>query len=72
MKVPPLTTVVSSNLQSVGHSSAGLFVRFKSGGTYVYPDAPKSVYDALVQAESPGREFQNRVKGVFRHEAADE
>lgn len=54
--------VKSSNIEAVGHSNAGLFVRFKGGGLYSYPDAPKSVFDEIVQAESPGSVFRDKAK----------
>lgn len=63
MKMPTMVPVKSSNLQSVGYSdSHGLFVRFSGGALYSYPEAPKSVFDEVVQAESPGRVFREKAR----------
>ena len=67
MKLPAMTKVTSSNIDAMGHSKDGLFVQFKSGGVYRYPDAPKSVYDGGVKAESPGSFFRSQIMGKFRH-----
>lgn len=72
MKMPAMVPVKSSNIQSVGHSNHGLFVRFAGGALYRYPDAPKHVFDELVQADSVGRAFQAKVRGKFTHMAVDE
>lgn len=71
MKVPTLTPVKSSNIEAVGHSAAGLFVRFKGGGLYSYPDAKADLYKKFVEAESPGSFFRTDVMGKFRHERHD-
>lgn len=39
-----------------------LIVHFHNGGTYHYPDCPKSEYDALKQAESVGKHFHSRIR----------
>ena len=67
MKVPKLTPVKSSNIQSVGHNDHGLFVRFSGGGLYSYPGAPKSLCDQMVEAESAGKFFRANVAGKFKH-----
>jgi hypothetical protein len=72
MKMPAMVPVKSSNLQSVGFGNHGLFVRFSGGAVYRYPDAPKAVFDKLVQAESPGRAFQAEVRGKYAHQQHDE
>ena len=71
MKVPKLTPVKSSNIQSVGHNDYGLFVRFAGGGLYSYPGAPKSLYDQMVEAESVGKFFRAKVSGKFAHRQHD-
>ncbi len=72
MKVPTLTPVQSSNIQAVGYSNQGLFVRFIGGGTYHYPDAPKSVFDEMVKSDSVGRYFAHKIRGTFRHRPVDD
>lgn len=71
MKVPHLTPVKSSNLQSVGYDHRGLFVRFQGGTTYHYADVPKSVFEELVKADSPGRTFQSLIRGKYVHRQVD-
>lgn len=67
-----MVPVKSSNLQSVGYGAHGLFVRFAGGVAYHYPDAPKSVFDELVGAESPGAVFRDRVRGKYTHKKLDD
>jgi len=68
MKLPALIPVKSSNIQALGWSDkTGLVVRFAGGSTYLYAEAPKSVFDELVQADSVGKAFGAKVKGVFVH-----
>lgn len=63
MKLPAMVEVKSSNIQKVGYSDRdGLFVRFVDGGLYSYPDAPKSVFDEIVTAESPGKVFREKAR----------
>jgi KTSC domain-containing protein len=67
VKVPSLIPVKSSQIEGVGFGAAGLFIRFSGGGLYQYPDAPKHVFDELVQAESVGKAFHAKVKGRYTH-----
>lgn len=71
MKTPKLVKVKSSNIQAIGHSNDGLFVRFVGGSTYRYPDAPKALYDKLLKAESVGSLFASAVRGKFAHKPVD-
>lgn len=70
MKLPIMVDVKSSNIESIGFGP-GLFVRFKGGGLYHYPDAPQTVYDHLAMVEgigqSVGRAFQTHVRGTYKH-----
>lgn len=68
MKPPKQTKVESSNLDGIAHDKSGLWVWFKSGGLYRYPEAPKEVYDRFVKAESAGSFFRSEVMGKFRHD----
>lgn len=72
MKVPTLTSVQSSNIQSVGFGNHGLFVRFAGGALYHYPDAPKAVHDEMLKAESIGGFFRDKVRGKFNHRKIDD
>lgn len=71
MKPPAMTPVKSRNLQSIGYSNDGLFVRFNGGGLYQYPDAPRSVYEEGLKSESPGNWFRDAVRGKFEHKKYD-
>ena len=72
MKIPELTKVESSRLQSMGHSSHGLFVRFNGGALYRYPDVPQVTYDRGLKAESKGKWFETEIKGHYKHSLVDE
>ena len=67
MKLPAMVDVKSSNIQSLGYDNRGLFVRFIGGVAYHYPEAPKILFDELVQSESVGKEFSAKVRGKFTH-----
>jgi hypothetical protein len=58
------TSVVSSNLKSVGYDEENkiLEIEFLHGGVYQYFDVPKSVYDGLMNASSHGQYFDRNVK----------
>lgn len=43
-----------------------LSIWFRDSARYCYFDVPRSVYDALRTAPSPGRTFNDLVKGRFR------
>lgn len=64
--------VKSSNVDKVGYDEATktLGVVFKNGGAYHYADVPKSVYDALLAADSVGAYIHAHVKGRFSHSKA--
>lgn len=59
------THVTSANLDMVGHDGkTDLFIRFKNGDAYQYPDHPYSTYHALVKAESAGKFFHQFVRST--------
>jgi len=72
VKVPSLTPVDSSNLQAIGFSAAGLFVRFKGGGLYRYPEVPRVVFDRGMDAESKGKWFRAEISGHYKYVTVDE
>ncbi len=60
--------VKSSNIQSLGWSDqTGLAVRFSGGSLYTYRDAPKKIFDDMLQAESVGAAFRDHVRGKYKH-----
>lgn len=54
-----MVNVESSNIEAVG---VDLRVRFKNGGTYVYPDVAPDLYERFINAESKGKFFHAEVK----------
>ena len=69
MHTPPtMTPLVSSNIAAVGHDGDALWVQFKGGGLYRYPDASADHHKAMVAAQSPGSYFHQRVKGFHSGE----
>jgi len=66
------TNVDSSNLQSVGYDeeSQTLEIEFKNGSCYQYFDVPPYIFDALVNADSPGGYLAENIKGSFRYSRA--
>ena len=42
-----------------------MFVRFKHGTTYVYYNVEQFVFDELLSADSKGRFFNSRIKGIY-------
>lgn len=71
MKVPHLTEVQSSNIHSMGHDGHTLWVRFKSGALYSYPDVPAETYHDGLQAESIGSWFRDNIRGKHEHRKHD-
>jgi hypothetical protein len=65
--------VVSSNIRSIGYDVAQrvLEVEFFSGKVYRYADVPAELYVEMRGAESIGRYFGARVKGVYACEQVD-
>lgn len=43
-----------------------LTVEFVRGKSYQYADVPKSVYEDLKDAESPGKYFQSYIRNVYK------
>jgi len=63
------TPLESSNLHSAAWENGVLEIAFKGKDGSVRAvwqySAPKESYDGLIAAESPGRYFISRIKGVF-------
>lgn len=61
--------VQSSNLRSVGYDAKNqlLEIQFHSGGVYRYFGVPESVYQGLLQAQSKGSYFGNRIRDVYKY-----
>jgi hypothetical protein len=59
--------VASSMIVSVGYDEPTrvLEIEFTSGVVYRYTDVPVDLYDALLDAPSHGRFFQNQIRNAF-------
>ena len=62
--------VASSAIAAIGYDvrSCTLLVRFTSGETYGYLDAPVGLLAEFIAAPSKGRFFHEHVDGRFRYE----
>lgn len=58
----------SSSIQSCDYDDDNqiLTVTFVRGKSYQYEDVPKSIYEDLKDAESPGKYFQSYIKNVYK------
>ena len=62
-----MTAVVSSAISDVTYEedTEQLIVKFRSGRRYTYLAVPPSIYQALVDASSVGKFFNENVKDVY-------
>ena len=62
--------VTSSHLKSVGYNEKAeeLEVEFQSGEVYRYFAVPPVVYEELLSAESKGKFFNSRIRGMYQVE----
>lgn len=61
------TSVVSSNIASIGYSEGDqiLEVEFLKGGVYQYTGVPRHVYESFMGAGSKGEFFAANIKKNF-------
>lgn len=66
--MPEMIYVDSSNVEAIGYDgdTQELHVQFVSGGTYVYHDVPRNVFDDLMSAASKGSFLNREIKNVYR------
>ena len=62
---PTFTKVASSNIDALAHTSEGLYVRFKNGGTYFYEGVTAAEHEALAKAESIGAHFAGQIRRKY-------
>jgi len=62
-----MTSVVSSDIASVGYEAGSLCIQFRSGGKYMYYGVPASVYQGLMSADSHGKYFHAHVKPFYAY-----
>lgn len=68
-QIPELKPVSSSHLDAVGYDedSQTLYVQWKDGQISAYDDVPASVANDLEQAPSPGKTFNDLIRGKYQH-----
>lgn len=62
-----MRSVESSNLDQVGYDPENdeMIIEFKGGARYSYHGIPPEVHDALVNADSVGKYFNENIKKVY-------
>lgn len=55
----------SSNLEKIGYHGGYLYVVFKSGGIYRYPNVESQVFTAFKLADSKGKYFGSVIKKYY-------
>ena len=55
-------SVSSSNLKSIGYENAILDIEFKNEDVYRFSNVPKDIYEALMNAESHGKYFNEHIR----------
>lgn len=66
--------VISSQLASVGYDPTAeiLEIEFSTGAVYRYEAVPSSEYEALIAAESKGKQFNQAIRGKFKYERTEQ
>jgi KTSC domain len=58
--------VESTVIEAIGYSRV-LEIRFESGQVYQYYDVPDDIFDAMLDAPSKGKFFNQNIRGRFRY-----
>lgn len=58
--------VESTVIEAIGYSRV-LEIRFESGQVYQYYDVPDDIFDAMLNAPSKGKFFNQNIRGKFRY-----
>jgi hypothetical protein len=71
MRQPEMKYVRSSSVEAIGYDEDAheLWVRFVSGGTYVYSDVPRTTYHDFMRADSKGSYLNREVKPNYAFRA---
>lgn len=64
------TPVTSENIKEIGYDPrlSILEIEFHSGGTYQYFDVPENVHQALLNASSHGKFFDDYIRYSYRYQ----
>lgn len=62
-----MTPINSSMISAAGYDPEAreLIVEFANGTRYSYDEVPPDLFDHFLGADSPGRFFHQRIKGVY-------
>ncbi|MCC7206843.1 MAG: KTSC domain-containing protein [Anaerolineae bacterium] len=58
--------VESTVIEAIGYSRV-LEIHFESGRIYQYYDVPDDIFDAMLNAPSKGKFFNQNIRGKFRY-----
>jgi len=61
-----MVSVSSSFIRAVGHDGHTLYVEFRTGDTYPHPRVPYYMFEDLINADSPGTYYNQRIRGRYR------
>jgi len=66
--MPEMIFVDSTNVQAIGYDDAtqDLHVQFVDGGSYIYHQVPRNIFDAFMGAPSKGSFFNREVRGIYQ------
>jgi hypothetical protein len=56
--------LLSSNVMAFRYDGSTLYLRFKGNRDYSYQAIPRDMVQSLINASSPGRWFQDNLKGA--------
>lgn len=56
----------SEAIEAIGYAGSTLRVVFRSGRIYDHPGVPRSLFEALLEAESKGAYYVANIRGRFR------
>lgn len=62
------TTVISTNIRSIGYSAGTLEVEFLNGSIYHYFNVPIEHFQNMVNFPHPGTYLAHNVKGVYSYQ----
>jgi hypothetical protein len=69
MTEPQMEWVDSSNIEQIGYDedNRDLWIRFKSGDTYIYSDVPSATYEDIMRADSKGSYLNREIKPNYSY-----